>query len=40
MAIHRRVPICAALTDEEVVNAIETERVMTEKVVLAAMWGF
>lgn len=39
MAICRRMPAHAALTDQSIVKAIETEQVITEEMVLAVMWG-
>jgi hypothetical protein len=39
MAICRRMPECAALTSRTVLEAIEMERRLTEKVVLSVLWG-
>lgn len=39
MAICRRMPVCAALMSRTVLEAIEQERRLTEKVVLSVLWG-
>jgi len=39
MAICKRMPKCAALTNRTILEAIEVERKMTERVVLSVLWG-
>jgi hypothetical protein len=39
MAICKRMPECAALTNRTVLEAIELERRTTERVVLSVLWG-
>jgi hypothetical protein len=38
MAICKRMPVCAALTNRTVLEAIEQERRITEQVVLSVLW--
>lgn len=39
MAICKRMPECAALTSKDLIEAIEKEQAITEKMVLAILWG-
>jgi len=39
MAICKRMPKFAALTSRTILEAIEVERKMTERVVLSVLWG-
>ena len=39
MAICKRMPECAALTSKSIVEAIEMERAITEKMVLSILLG-
>jgi len=39
MAICKRIHKCAALTNKDLIDAIEKEQTITEKMVVAILWG-
>ena len=39
MAICKRIHKCAALTSKDLIDAIEKEQTITEKMVVAILWG-